>query len=85
MSFWKLVAAIVLGNLLTGVAALILWSLLLAGIFGSLGSGPPGGGYGEGASSGRQPDPIVTNSEALEPVTNALPYDAFDNVTDDGR
>ena len=35
MSFWKLVAAIVVGNLLTGVVAVILWTLVIASVFSS--------------------------------------------------
>jgi len=36
MNFWKLVAAIVVGNILTGVVAAVIWLLLLAGELGSL-------------------------------------------------
>ena len=35
MTFWKLVGAIIVGNLLTGVAASILWALYLAAVVSS--------------------------------------------------
>lgn len=39
MSFWKLVAAIIVANLLTGVAAAVLWLLFIASLLGSAPTG----------------------------------------------
>lgn len=38
MSFWKLVAGIVVGNLITGLMAAFLWQLILPGMLNSFSS-----------------------------------------------
>ena len=82
MNFWKLVAAIVVGNLLTGLVAVILWLLLLASLFAStLDSSTTDQNYDATAiEDGSSPAPIITNTEELRPEMNAIPSDAYLNM-----